>query len=423
MNVTVVGAGLAGLLTAAELKRRGVDVTVLEAGGSVGGVARTDTVDGYLLEPAVGSLLLPHPALTPILQAAAIDVTPQAGTADRYYSDGDGFSAIPHDPGAFFTSPSISARGKLRAVAEPLIRSKTNPTESLAGFLIRRLGKEVGSITAEFAAAGVFGGNPHRIDAAAYPPLIKLEGTYGSLLQGMIARRKASQANPSPRPMNHFPTAGMRQLSTDLADFVGDVRLDSPVASVETGSPNLRIDGMSCDAVVLACPPDRAPLLDGRIPPMEHPERLAVAVVFLGGTTDEIPSPEGFGLLTSSRAATPILGVILNNGPAATPPDHRLLKVLVGGWRAAIDTWSDEDLVTRTISDLNRVFGATIRPGLRHVERQTIPQYSPGHATRIATAFWPDRVFTTGWTQRGIGLSSLALDAVRVADQVEELNR
>ena len=49
-GVVVIGAGVAGLAAAAALRRRGMDVTVLEASGRIGGRAHT-TVPALLGAP------------------------------------------------------------------------------------------------------------------------------------------------------------------------------------------------------------------------------------------------------------------------------------------------------------------------------------------------------------------------------------
>ncbi|NDB18409.1 MAG: FAD-dependent oxidoreductase, partial [Actinobacteria bacterium] len=49
-EVVVVGAGLAGLSAALNLRSHGIDTLVLEAGDAVGGRLRTDHVDGFTLD-------------------------------------------------------------------------------------------------------------------------------------------------------------------------------------------------------------------------------------------------------------------------------------------------------------------------------------------------------------------------------------
>jgi phytoene dehydrogenase-like protein len=50
VSVAIVGAGLAGLACAVELRAAGVDVTVYEASDGVGGRVRSDAVDGFTLD-------------------------------------------------------------------------------------------------------------------------------------------------------------------------------------------------------------------------------------------------------------------------------------------------------------------------------------------------------------------------------------
>ncbi|MFM7829898.1 MAG: FAD-dependent oxidoreductase, partial [Actinomycetota bacterium] len=50
VDAVVIGAGLAGLAAAREIRKRNRSVIVLEAQDGVGGRVRTDKVDGYLLD-------------------------------------------------------------------------------------------------------------------------------------------------------------------------------------------------------------------------------------------------------------------------------------------------------------------------------------------------------------------------------------
>ncbi|HJP65394.1 MAG TPA: oleate hydratase, partial [Actinomycetota bacterium] len=64
-RVVVVGAGIAGLVTAYRLLRlangRGVDVTVLEASSHPGGKLRTAELDGFPVEDGADSFVVRKP--------------------------------------------------------------------------------------------------------------------------------------------------------------------------------------------------------------------------------------------------------------------------------------------------------------------------------------------------------------------------
>ncbi len=70
-DVAVVGAGLAGMLTAAILARRGARVVLLEREGEVGGRLRSYEIDGFVVD--AGSYLWPNAHLDDALSAAGAD--------------------------------------------------------------------------------------------------------------------------------------------------------------------------------------------------------------------------------------------------------------------------------------------------------------------------------------------------------------
>lgn len=65
--VVIVGAGLAGLACALELKQRNIPALVIEAADRVGGRVATDKVDGYLLDRGFQVLLTAYPECQKLL--------------------------------------------------------------------------------------------------------------------------------------------------------------------------------------------------------------------------------------------------------------------------------------------------------------------------------------------------------------------
>ncbi len=131
MTVGVIGAGLSGLMTAAELNRRGADPVVLEASNHVGGLARTVAEDGFVFEPAGGGFNLPHPALDHFVREFDLDVVRAASAELRYLALPDRLIRLPASPLALLGSPILSAGAKARVAREPSVLATHHPGESL----------------------------------------------------------------------------------------------------------------------------------------------------------------------------------------------------------------------------------------------------------------------------------------------------
>src|SRR5262249_43635490 len=82
-SVAIIGAGITGLTAAFYLKRKGIPVTVYEAGERVGGVIRSLRRDGYLAEFGPNTLLETSPKIRQLvvdagLQPRRLDPDPKA---------------------------------------------------------------------------------------------------------------------------------------------------------------------------------------------------------------------------------------------------------------------------------------------------------------------------------------------------------
>ena len=75
-DVLIVGGGLAGLCCARRLCGAGVKCRVLEASDAVGGRARTDRIDGFLLDRGFQVLLTAYPEAQQVLDYGALDLQP-----------------------------------------------------------------------------------------------------------------------------------------------------------------------------------------------------------------------------------------------------------------------------------------------------------------------------------------------------------
>ena len=74
--VTIVGAGLAGLSCARELRAHGIESIIFEASNGVGGRVRTDEYEGFLLDRGFQVLLTAYPECQRLLDYSALRLKP-----------------------------------------------------------------------------------------------------------------------------------------------------------------------------------------------------------------------------------------------------------------------------------------------------------------------------------------------------------
>ena len=147
--VTIIGAGLAGLSCARELKAHGVESVVLEASDHVGGRVRTDEYEGFLLDRGFQVLLTAYPECRRLLDYEALKLKPfYPGALVRFNG---AFHKLadpwrhPAEAVASLTSPIGSFTDKLRVasvrtsvtrvpIAELFARPETTTAQALQAF-------------------------------------------------------------------------------------------------------------------------------------------------------------------------------------------------------------------------------------------------------------------------------------------------
>lgn len=73
-KITIVGAGISGLITALELEQAGFSPTIIEASSGVGGRVKTDVVDGFQLDHGFQVLLNAYPKAKQYLDYEALEL-------------------------------------------------------------------------------------------------------------------------------------------------------------------------------------------------------------------------------------------------------------------------------------------------------------------------------------------------------------
>jgi len=434
-RVVVVGGGLAGLFAASELVSMGIeDLLVLDRATVPGGVARTIHRHGYALEPAAGTLMLPHPHLSPIVERSGARVQPaEPESSLRYVYTGDRLVGLPSSPKALL-APLVPLSSKLRGAMELLIRNRVGTEEeSLDSLMRRRFGDRLGGMLAWLAASGVFAGDPARLSApGSFPALATLEG--GSIL-GVGLRRLRARGRAALRPSSHLPVGGMSDFAASIAASLGERFLArSEVGSVKRSRRGWIVESTEAihtEQVVLAVPPHVAASLvdDDLAAALAGSVSAPVVVTGIGGPSADLPLPEGFGVITGRDVPGLIRGILFESSyaPGRAPEGHGLAKVIAGGaTRRDVAGWDDDEILEAITEQTGRVLGADIAPTFTEIVRHIpgIPQYEVGHIAWLARLkrTLADRpgLYLTGWGYRGVGVTHLASEAAMVARAVSD---
>ena len=111
MNVVIIGGGITGLAAAFELAQRQIPFTLVEASSRLGGLIRTEHVDGFTIEAGPDSVLVQKPA--------ALQLCEELGLGPRVISSTPPRTAYVLKEGRLYPLPSPSILGIPLDVARP----------------------------------------------------------------------------------------------------------------------------------------------------------------------------------------------------------------------------------------------------------------------------------------------------------------
>ncbi len=445
-RIAILGGGITGLTAAWHLQRAGFSPIVLEKSARVGGAIGAVRSDVWLHELGPNSLLESSAEV-----AAFIDELGLAGrrlyaapaAKQRYIVRGGRLVAMPTSPLGFAGTKLFSWPAKLGLMGEPWRRrGPMDREESVADFVLRRLGREFLDYAINPFVGGVYAGDPTRLSVRhAFPKLHALEQEHGSLIRGALKRRNVS-GGPKGQIFS-FPN-GLSELPNALANVLGDaVHLRTEVKAIrrtesaweiecETGDRKWREE---CAAVVCALPADALASLTIEGVPEAHQlailreiEHPPVASVFTGYKRSDVLHPcDGFGLLVPQVERRLILGTLFSSTlfPNRAPEGYVGMTSFVGGMRdPELAGLNDSELVRMVHVELSRLVGVRGAPVFTHVHTwpRAIPQYTLGYqrfkdAIASVEASTPG-LFIGGNCRDGISLTNCIESGRRLADAV-----
>lgn len=407
-KIVVIGAGVAGLSAAWQLKQHGFDVTVLEACPEVGGAMKTLKKDGFLAETGPNTIMETSPRVTEIITALGLDDEKEYGDDSsniRYVVKDKKPVPLPTAPGAFLSTHLFSVKAKLRVMKELFTPGWDNRyEENLAQFVLRRLGKEFLDYAINPFVSGVYAGMPEHLSVKhALPKLYALEQRYGSLIKGTIQGARERKRNPEKSKQS----ARMFSFKSGLSIFPhtlekalgGRVMLNAPVSKLTTFENGWEIfyplnekeESVTADMVLYAGSATKLPALtlNGAVPPefamMQEIYHPPVSVLTLGFKREQVKhSLKGFGVLIPAAEKFSILGTLFSSTlfSRRAPEGHVALTVFAGGARVPeVAKLPKDKLIEVSLKELDILLGVKGNPVIdfHSYWEHAIPQYDVGH--------------------------------------------
>lgn len=359
-KVAVVGGGVAGLVTAWELARAGVAVTLFEADTAFGGRIRAAEVAGVRLELGAEAFATRGGAVAELIGELGLSgqVVSPAPLGSWLVAAADGHATalppagtlgIPAAPLGATARRALGLCGAVRAAVEPWLSPRVGAgSETLAELVRSRLGSRVLDRLVRPVTLGVSAAAPEQIALSTLPELCSAYDRAGSLTGAARGLRDSAVAAGG-------AVAGLRGgMSRLVSGLVAaceragvELRTGAPVERIAPEGSGIRIrvapEELRFAAVVLALPEaETRRLLDT---PHSGPVATPVEVVALvldathPAVAPLIAAPRGTGALVSGAGApteladaitAKALTHVTRKWPGIAGPDREVLRLSYG---------------------------------------------------------------------------------------------
>jgi len=450
-RIAIIGGGISGLSAAHTLEEKRqsgtpIEYALFESSRRLGGVLRTESVDGCIIEAGPDSFLTEKPWAADLCRKIELgdqligsndsERKTYIVTKGKLVEMPDGLMfMVPTKIMPTVRSPLFSVRTKIRMAAEWFRPPRhASEDETVAQLVERHYGPEMVELLADPLLCGIYGGDASQLSVrAVLPRFADMEAKHGSLGRGMLAGRKniGTVASVPVRPVFTSLKQGMQQMTNGLIACLDadSLKTSAPVQSVIrqdngwTVSAGYKTDHF--DAVILALPAhiaaDVLESTDENLARELSEIQYSSSVTVTLGYDEKVRAalPPGFGFLVPRSEGCRMLAAtfVHNKFPHRAPENRALIRCFLGGARdEQILQASEEEILTIVRGELRKIVGIALHaePLFARVYKwkAAMAQYSVGHLERLR------RIETLRQQLTGLALAGNGYNGIGVPDCV-----
>lgn len=312
-EATVVGAGVAGMLAAYALDKRGYCVTLLEQNQRAGGLIQTTSTDCGIAESAAHSLIATS-AVRELCSDLGVELVERQKESTAKYILRDGrLRRFPLSFGEAMRALGHAAFS--RSNVDEMYSAEADATPDLESWALKHLGKPALDYLLTPFVRGIYGVQPAELGVGTAFPFLKLPA--GKTLLGAALTRRRKRASKKQTKHRAAPRYGMGDLVGHLEQRL-EQRLGSRFRKGE------KIDHLpDASNVIIATPAYAAAnLVEAASEPLAENLRSVRYTPIVSVTTfvdrRNFTHPvSGVGVLMPSREETKSLGILFNSSSFA----------------------------------------------------------------------------------------------------------
>ncbi len=451
-ETAIIGAGVTGLTLAYQLNKKAHSFVLIDKEERVGGVVKTYSEDGFLIEKGPNSAILSNTSVIRLIDELAnkcdLEIAPLL-VKKRYILKNNRLEALPNSLTKAIKTPLFSFKDKLRMLGEPFRKKGNNPNESLSNLVRRRLGNTYLEYAIDPFILGIYAGDPDQlVTQYAFPKLYRLEQDYGSFIKGALKKSRQVKSELEKRA-----DKSIYSFKGGLQSFINALEASLPQKQIALGVKDLKVLALpeggyrvfyqqqnktieiDCRRVVstvgaYALPSIFSFISKETIQPISRLTHAPVLQISVGFKRWEGRKLDAFGCLVPHKEQKKMLGILFMSSifTNRAPKGGALFSVFVGGVRRPeMLNNTKDDLYQMIKNEFLQWMGLQVfEPELFKVEKYqyAIPQYGIDSEQRLNCISEIENEYKgliiAGNLRNGIGMADRIEQGYKISEQISD---